>query len=87
MMRLTGLTDVLRGSDAYHTLLSQLRQQSSSPISAGLIRSARPLLLGALAEDWGAPIIFITGRVKYAHTVAEQLPVWLKDDLPIARFA
>jgi transcription-repair coupling factor (superfamily II helicase) len=87
MMRLTGLTDVLRGSDAYHTLLSQLRQQSTNPISAGLIRAARPLLLGALAEDWGAPIIFITGRVKYAHTVAEQLPVWLKDDLPIARFA
>ncbi len=87
MMRLTGLTDIFRGSDVYQTLLSHLRQNNTSPVSAGLIRSARPALLGALAEDWGAPIVFITGRIKYAHTVAEQLPVWLSTDLPIARFA
>jgi len=85
-MKLTGLTDLLRGSDAYQTLLSRLREGQFTA-SAGLIRSARPFLLGALAEDWRAPIIFITSRLKYAHTVAEQLSVWLKNDMPIARFA
>lgn len=86
-MRLTGLSDVLRGSDIYQTLLSHLRDGDNLPISAGLIRASRPLLLGALAQDWGAPIIFITGRAKYAHTVAEQLPVWITSDMPIARLA
>jgi transcription-repair coupling factor (superfamily II helicase) len=86
-MRLTGLTDVLRRSDVYQTLLAHLHDEHHTPISAGLIRASRPLLLGALAEDWGAPIVFITGRAKFAHTVAEQVPVWVTSDMPIARLA
>src|SRR6476620_9177463 len=84
-MQLTGLLDLLRSSSVYRDLLTRLRNDSAMP-DLGVIRAARPFLLAALAQEWPAPIIYITGRVDRAYNVSEQLPVWL-GDRPVCRFA
>jgi transcription-repair coupling factor (superfamily II helicase) len=84
-MQLMGLLDVLRESTVYHTLLDHLRSQGAMP-DLGIIRSARPFLLAALARDWQGPIVYITGRVDRAYNVSEQLPVWV-GSRPVYRFA
>lgn len=83
-MQLTGLLQLLRDSAAYRTLLETLTHQR--PESLRVIRSARPFVLAALAQDWPAPVIYLTARVDRAYNVSEQLPVWLSDR-PIHRFA
>ncbi len=84
-MQLTGLLDLLRGSSVYRDLLTRLQGETAMPDLA-VIRAARPFLLAALAQEWSAPIIYITGRVDRAYNVSEQLPVWL-GERPIYRFA
>src|SRR5215475_8981042 len=84
-MQLTGLLDLLRGSGIYRDLLTHLQADKAMP-DLGVIRAARPFLLAALAQDWHAPIIYITGRIDRAYNVSEQLPVWL-GDRPVYRFA
>lgn len=84
-MQLTGLLDLLRSSGIYRDLLTRLENHSAMP-DLGVIRAARPFLLAALAQEWSAPIIYITGRVDRAYNVSEQLPVWISDRT-IYRFA
>jgi transcription-repair coupling factor (superfamily II helicase) len=84
-MQLTGLLDLLRSSNVYRDLLNRLQTSAAMP-DLGVIRAARPFLLAALAQEWSAPIIYITGRVDRAYNVSEQLPVWL-GDRPVYRFA
>ena len=86
-MQLTGLLDLFRGDSSYGALLSALKQPLDSVPSLGALRSARPFILAALARDWPAPVIYITGRVDRAYNVSEQLPVWLGENVPIHRFA
>jgi transcription-repair coupling factor (superfamily II helicase) len=84
-MQLTGLLDLLRGSNPYRDLLTHL--QVSTPSSdLGVIRAARPFLLAALARDWPGPILYLTARIDRAYNVSEQIPVWL-GDVPVHRFA
>ncbi len=84
-MQLNGLLDTLRLNPAYRALLDALRGADRLP-DQGVIRSARPFVLAALARDWDGPVIYITGRVDRAYNVSEQLPVWL-GDVPVYRFA
>jgi len=71
---LSGLLDLLRDSVTYRQLITDL--QASAPIPAlGVIRSARPFVLAALAQDWARPVIMLTARVDRAYNTAEQLPV------------
>jgi len=84
-MQLTGLLELLRSSSPYRDLLNQLREDAAMP-DLGVIRAARPFLLSALAQDWSAPIIYVTARVDRAYNVSEQLPVWM-GERPIHRFA
>jgi transcription-repair coupling factor (superfamily II helicase) len=83
-MQLTGLLNSFRDSDSYQQLLQHLQAASTSEWS--VIRSARPFVLAALAQDWKAPIIYVTAQVKRAYNVSEQLPAWL-GDRPVLRFA
>jgi transcription-repair coupling factor (superfamily II helicase) len=77
-MQLTGLIDVLRQTPAYQNLLGHLRGANvMSGLSLGVVRSARPYVLGTLAADWAGPIMFITARPEDAYNVTEQLPVWM----------
>lgn len=84
-MQLTGLTESLRTSRVYHDLLARLHDSNQQP-NLNVIRSARPFLLAALAQDWGAPVIYLTAKIKRAYNVSEQLPVWASDPLPVYRF-
>lgn len=84
-MQLIGLIDLLRDSVAYRDVLARLRATDSQGLN--VLRSARPFLLATLANDWQGTIIYITARGKRAYNVAEQLPVWLKDESRIYRFA
>jgi transcription-repair coupling factor (superfamily II helicase) len=84
-MQLTGLLDLLRNQPIYRELLAQLhRAQALGDL--GVLRSARPYLLAALARDWPGPVLYITARIDRAYNVSEQLPVWL-GERPIYRFA
>ena len=83
-MQLHGLTHLLRESTAFNDLMSQIRQ--GNQLSLNLIRSARPYLLAAIANDWEGPIIYVTGRIKSAYNISEQLPVWLPEDRSVLRF-
>lgn len=84
-MQLTGLLDLFRSSPTYRDLITSLTGTENPP-DLGILRAARPFLLAALAQDWHAPIIYVTARVDRAYNVSEQLPVWL-GDRPIYRFA
>ncbi len=85
-MQLTGLPDLLRDTPAYRALLSRLQNGTIDHNMLNVIRAARPFVAGALAYDWPAPIIYITGRVDRAYNVAEQLPVWV-GERRVLRFA
>ncbi|MFZ4813819.1 MAG: transcription-repair coupling factor [Phototrophicaceae bacterium] len=86
-MRLHGLLDALRRTPAFHNLLEQLRRPSRPEgLALGLLRAARPYVLGALATDWHAPIVYISARPETAYNTAEQLPVWI-DAVRVTRFA
>ncbi|MFN8378368.1 MAG: transcription-repair coupling factor [Anaerolineae bacterium] len=78
-MQLNGLLESLRETAPYRTALRALRAQSMGDVipALGVIRSARPYVLSALAADWGAPVLYLTARVDRAYNTAEQLPVWL----------
>ena len=85
-LNLSGLLDILRQNESYQTLLSQLADKPGHN-AFDIVRSARPFLLAALANDWGGPIIFLTAAVRRAYNVSEQLPLWLEDSDGLYRFA
>ena len=68
-LHLSGLLDILRASRSYQTLLAQLERGNRS-LQNNIVRSARPFLLAALANDWDGPIIFLTAAVRRATTSA-----------------
>ncbi len=88
-MNLSGVLDLLRESPAYRDLIHHLRDGESvgSIHALGVLRSARPYVLAALAQDWHAPVIYITARIDRAYNVSEQLPVWLTSENPVFRLA
>ncbi len=83
---LSGLLDLLRDCRGYQTLLAQFVAGNRSD-SFNIVRSARPFLLAALANDWGGPVIYLTAAVRRAYNVSEQLPLWLEDSARLYRFA
>lgn len=86
-MQLLGLLDLLRETPPYRQLLASLRGGNASTPTLGVIRSARPYVLSALAQDWHSAVIYITARVDRAYNVSEQLPVWLGKNTGIYRFS
>jgi transcription-repair coupling factor (superfamily II helicase) len=84
-MLLSGLVEGLRNSQLYRDQLTRIRDADTAT-SLNVIRSARPFMLSALALDWGAPVLYLTPRIKRAYNVAEQLPVWLGQETPTLRF-
>ncbi|XWX04281.1 transcription-repair coupling factor [Aggregatilineales bacterium SYSU G02658] len=85
-MILTGLIDWLRQSAEYAAWLNALRAAHTTQ-TVPVLRSARPFLLAALAQDWDAPLVYITARGRRAYNLTEQLPVWLGSDERVYRFA
>ncbi|MCY3798333.1 MAG: transcription-repair coupling factor [Chloroflexi bacterium] len=83
---LSGLLDLARECKGYQTLLAQITAGNRSD-SFNIVRSARPFLLAALANDWDGPVIYLTADVRRAYNVSEQLPLWLDDSARLNRFA
>ena len=52
-----------------------------------VVRSARPFLLAALAQDWQGPLIYLTSAARRAYNVSEQMPLWLERPERLFRFA
>ncbi len=68
------LTDLL-SLPAYQTYLQQIRAgQPTQPL--GLLRSARPLLMAALAQDTPAPVLVITERLDRVTTYYDEAGFW-----------
>jgi transcription-repair coupling factor (superfamily II helicase) len=78
-MDLSGLTTLLRESEAWRRALRRIRQDDAPPALLGVLRSARAFTLAALAQDWPGPVIYVTARVDRAYNAGEQLPVWLSE--------
>ena len=85
-IQLAGLLDVLRQTPSYYNLLDQLRKDDARG-NYNVVRSARPYLLAALAQDWPGPILYLTSAVRRAYNVSEQLPLWLDEPRRLHRFA
>ena len=85
-INLPGLLNVLRQSSPYLTLLNELSNgRSSVPFNA--VRSARPFVLAALANDWPGAVVYLTTEVRRAYNVSEQLPVWIDQPERLYRLA
>ncbi|MBW4438818.1 MAG: transcription-repair coupling factor [Pleurocapsa minor GSE-CHR-MK-17-07R] len=78
-MILTGLTTLLRESEAYRRALSILKDDARPTPTLGVLRAARAFTLAALAQDWPGPVVYVTARVDRAYNASEQLPVWLPE--------
>jgi transcription-repair coupling factor (superfamily II helicase) len=79
-MHLTGLLDVLQTSAAFQSIMQMLKSEAPSQFPAqGIIRSARPFTIAALAKATEQPVLVVTARVDRAYDMAEQLPAWLPE--------
>jgi transcription-repair coupling factor (superfamily II helicase) len=83
-MQLNGLTSLLTRHPAFDALITQLSRGIPSPLP--IPRAARPYLIASIAQAFSdVPVVVITGRIKRAYNMAEQLPVWT--DSQVLRFA
>ena len=85
-IQLSGLLEILRESRPYQALLTNL-QNGHAATELNAVRSARPYILAALANDWDGPILYLTAEVRRAYNVSEQLPIWLDEPERLHRFA
>ncbi len=85
-LELSGLLDILCASDSYQQMLNDLASREAAS-EFNVVRSARPFLAAALAQDWDGPIVYLTSAVRRAYNVSEQLPIWLEDPERLHRFA
>jgi transcription-repair coupling factor (superfamily II helicase) len=85
-MHLNALLPLLYDTQPFRALRQHL-QTGHSAQALGVLRAARPFVLAALAQEWHAPVVYITARIDRAYNVSEQLPVWLRDAALIDRFA
>lgn len=85
-MNLSGLLPLIRDIPAYHLLLTDIREEQVGE-SLSLLRSARPYLVAALAQDLGQPMLIVVARPGQASSVSDQLRQWLPDPSQVLRFA
>jgi len=85
-MHLSGILDWFSASPAWQAWTAQLTQ-AQTPQALQAIRAARPFLAAALARAWDGPILVISANNRRVHHMVEQLPVWLRDERPILRYA
>ncbi|MBI5931475.1 MAG: transcription-repair coupling factor [Chloroflexi bacterium] len=78
-MQLTGLLDVLAGTEAFQSLVNALNTHLQEYPDQMLVRAARPYVVAALARELARPVLVVTARVERAYDIAEQLPAWLPD--------
>ncbi len=77
-MNLSGLLSLLRELTAYRELLECLRR-GKNPQALSLLRSARAMLVAALAQDLERPTVLLVARPEQANSLVEQLRCWLPE--------
>ena len=83
-MNLSGLLPLIGDISAYQELLAEIRQ-GEGVASLSLLRSARPYLVAALAQDLQAPILLLVARPEQVTSVVDQLRHWLPHPQRILR--
>jgi len=83
-MNISGLLSWFDALPAYQALREELAAGGSPP-PLGLLRSARPALLAALAGDLNRPLLLVAGSVERARTLYQSLRDWLPDPANLLR--
>ncbi len=88
---LSGLTNFVRTTPGYRTLVKGLRAyraspERSSPLKVAALETARPVLAAALLRDLKAPILLLTAHPDRAHQLAQHVRAFVRQDSDILRF-
>lgn len=78
-MHLRGLLDALSSTDTFAALVQGWREQSGRLPDQGVLRSARPFVIAALAQQLDIPTVVVTARIDRAYDVSEQILAWLPE--------
>jgi transcription-repair coupling factor (superfamily II helicase) len=81
-MDLTGLTQLIESAPS----LAALQSGAGSRITIGVGDGAKAITVAALAPQINAPILLLTARPSRAETLAEELPSWVGDAIPVVLF-
>ncbi len=84
-MNVSGLLAWFDALPAYRALREDLRAGGSLP-PLGLLRTARPALVAALARDLDHPILLVAGSVERARALHQSLRHWHPDPARVLRF-
>lgn len=83
-MTISGLLSWLSDLPAYRQLREELRAGDVPP-PLGLLRSARPAVVAALARDLGRPILLVVGSVARARALHQALTDWHPEPARVLR--
>lgn len=75
-MYLTGLLDALSSTVPFQHVVERLHNTEAAP-DQGVIRSARPFVVAALAQALSIPTLVVTARVERAYDFSQQILAWL----------
>jgi transcription-repair coupling factor (superfamily II helicase) len=84
-VNISGLLAAIEALEPYQALREDLAGGDVPP-PLGLMRSARPALLAALARDLERPLLVVAGKVERAQKLAQSLRDWAADPSSILRF-
>ena len=83
-MSLKGLTEVVAGSAAFSALVEEIRG-GNARTALGLPRAARPVVVAALRQALGCPIVYVTASIEASRVATDALAHL--GDAPPLRFA
>ena len=75
-MNVSGLLSLFDQLPDYKSLVADLQQRGRQVSSLGLLRSARPALLSALARDLDRPLLIVVGQAERATALTQSLRNW-----------
>jgi len=85
-MNLSGLLPLLTESSAYRQLVDELRTPHAGKRRLPALRSARAVLVAALARHLERPILVVAARLDRAQLIHETLRAYLSDTPALLRF-
>ncbi|MFN8482691.1 MAG: transcription-repair coupling factor [Anaerolineae bacterium] len=88
---LSGLTNFVRTTPGYRTLVKGLRahrasQDRPTPLRVAALETARPVLAAALLRDLKAPILLLTAHPDRAHQLAQHVRAFVRQESDVLRF-
>ena len=75
-MNVSGLLSLFDQLPDYKSLVADLQQRGRQVSPLGLLRSARPALLSALARDLNRPLLIVVGQAERATALTQSLRNW-----------